>query len=71
MNKLELLAEVKKARGIVDDEVRKGDSSVRDLKKKIMEVRAKRETAIAESNTRMADIYRRRIIRLKKRTRRV
>lgn len=71
MNKLELLAAIKAARGIEDTNTKKTDSSVRELKKKIKEIKAKRAVALAESNTRMADIYRKRIIRLKKKTRRV
>ena len=70
MNKAELISEIKKARGIADDGGNKKDSSVRDIKKKIKSLKAKREAAVKKSDDKMAGILRRRIIRLKKKTRR-
>lgn len=71
MNKAELLAEVKKARGIEDEKpVKKKDRGVRELKLKIKELKAEREKALAANDKKMATVYRRRISRLKKQTRR-
>jgi DNA-binding ferritin-like protein len=70
MNKAELISSVKQARGIVEDARRQSDASVRDIKKKIKELQAVRNTALESNDSKMADIYRRRISRLKKKTRR-
>jgi len=70
MNKAELISAIKKARGIVDDTPKKGDASVREIKKKIKELKAEREAALGNNDKKMADIYRRRITKLKKKTRR-
>jgi len=70
MNKAELISAIKKARGLVGDSPKRGDASVRDIKKKIKELRAGREVALSKDDKKMADIYRRRITKLKKKTRR-
>ena len=70
MNKAELVAAVKEARGIADEGSKKRDSSVRELKLRIRELRSQREAALAGDDTRRAQILRRRIGRLKKKTRR-
>jgi len=70
MNKAELVAAVKEARGIVDVGTKKGDSSVREIKRRIRELRGQRASALAGDETRRAQILRRRIGRLKKKTRR-
>jgi hypothetical protein len=71
MNKAELISAIKKARGI-SEEVKKGtDTSVREIKKKIKALKADRETAINNNDEKMAEIYKRRISKLKKKTRRV
>ena len=69
MNKPELIVAVKKARGIEDAPGKKTDSSVRDIKKKIRKLKVVRESAVKENDSKMADIYRSRIIRLKKKSR--
>ncbi|MDM8517141.1 transcription termination factor Rho, partial [Desulfobacterales bacterium HSG16] len=69
MNKVELVKEIKKSRGIVDNAGSKKGSSVRDIKKKIRKVKALREKALKNDDKKMAVIYRRRISRLKKKTR--
>jgi len=69
MNKPELISSIKKARGIVEAPLKKSDSSVRELKVKIKTVKAKRVTALEADNAKMALIYRRRISKLKKKTR--
>ncbi len=70
-NKAELLANIKEVRGITDKPRKKKDSSVRDLKKKISEFKTKRQEAIQSGDKKWAVIYRRRVSRLKKKTRHV
>ncbi len=69
MNKPELISGIKKARGIEEAPGKKTDSSVRDIKKNIKKLKADRETALEKEDSKMADIYRRRITRLKKKSR--
>ncbi len=70
MNKPELISAIKKARGITEDLAKKTDSSVREIKKKIKTLKADREATIKNDDRKMAKIYRRRITKLKKKTRR-
>jgi hypothetical protein len=70
LNKTELIQAIKRARGIEDEPGKQTDSSVRELKKRIKELRVKHETSAKEDDAKMAAIYRRRIIRLKKKSRR-
>ncbi len=71
MNKPELISEIKQVRGIVDDSAgNKGSSSVREIKKKMKKMKAEREKLIEKNDDKMAEIYKRRILRLKKKTRR-
>jgi len=70
MNKAELVSAIKKARGIKEESPKKKDASVREIKKKIKALKAEREAALEKDDMKMADIYRRRISRLKKKTRR-
>ncbi len=70
MNKTELISSIKKARGIEEKDIKKGDSSVRDIKKKIKTLKKRRAAALEQHDNKMATIYRRRISRLKKKTRR-
>lgn len=69
MNKTELIRALKKARGI-EDSVKQSDTSVRDIKIKIRSLKGKREGAVDGNDQKMATIYRHRISRLKKKTRR-
>jgi hypothetical protein len=71
MNKEELLAAIKKAKGIEEPSSKKSRSgvSVRDVKVKIRELKKKKTAVAAESNKKMTNILRRRISRLKKKTR--
>ena len=71
MNKNELIGEIKTARGIKDESAKKTSGTVRELKKKMRALKAKRENLLSDDNRKMADIYRKRIRRLKKKTRRV
>lgn len=70
MNKEELLSEIKKARGIEDTTKKKKSGSIRELKKRIREMKVKRQSALEENDEKMAYVWRKRIIRLKKKTRR-
>jgi hypothetical protein len=70
MNKAELVSAIKKARGITEDTSTTPDASIREIKKKIISLKANRESALNDNDKKMADIYRRRIIKLKKKTRR-
>lgn len=69
MNKEELLAAIKKERGIADDKAgKKKSGEVRLLKQKIKALKVQRQAALEASDKKMATIYRRRISRLKKKT---
>ncbi|MFW6011723.1 MAG: Rho termination factor N-terminal domain-containing protein [Desulfosalsimonas sp.] len=71
MNKTELIKAIKKARGIEDTGRKKSsDISVRQIKEKIRELKKQRQALLEQNDKKMADIYRRRISRLKKKTRR-
>jgi hypothetical protein len=70
MNKDELIAAIKEARGIVDDKPRKAGTDVRSIKVKIRGLKEKRAVAKEAGKKKMADILRRRISNLKKKTRR-
>ena len=69
MKKEELIAAIKEAKGIADEIVRKTDASVRELKQKIKGFKAQRLAALEANNRKLATIYKRRISRLKKKTR--
>jgi hypothetical protein len=71
MNKSELLAAVKKAKGIVDDKKRRMSVDVRTIKGKIRELRSQKEATKEAGDKKKMKILRRRINRLKKKTRRV
>ena len=70
MNKSELISEIKQARGIPEKQKKRSDRSVRDVKKKIKELKAKLQNAHEEKDGKKAAIYRRQVSRLKKKTRR-
>jgi len=70
MKKEELIAAIKKSKGIVDEPVKKADVSLAEIKKKIKAIKAQREAAIAAKDKKMATVYKRRISRLKKKSRR-
>ena len=69
MNKVELISEIKKARGIEDTGKKRG--SAREIKQKIKALKADREKALNAEDEKMAAIYRKKIIRLKKKARRM
>ncbi len=70
MNKDELVASVKKARGIEDSPRRKSRGSMREIKAQIQKLKKDRAAALEAKDARLATIYKRRISRLKKKTRR-
>jgi len=79
MKKTELLAAIQEAKGIVVDAPQKPKTkpkpktalSVREMKTLIKGLRSEREKALADKDKKMAKIIRRRISRLKKKTRQV
>ena len=72
MNKAELISVIKKARGIEETDAKeKSAATVRQIKEKIRELRKKRQEYIEAQDNKMADIFRHRISRLKKKTRRL
>lgn len=70
MNKAELIAAIKKAKGIVDETSKQKSVDVRSLKAKIRELKRKRDEAKQAGNAKLVDAFRRRISNLKKKTRR-
>jgi hypothetical protein len=71
MNKEELLAAIKEAKGIVDKVVKKASKEKKELKQQIRDLKAQREAAIEAKDKKLATVTRRRISRLKKKTRKV
>ena len=71
MKKDDLIVEIKKAKGIKDEPIKKADASIADLKKKIKTLKVQRREALEAKDKKRATIFKRRISRLKKKTRRV
>jgi hypothetical protein len=71
MKKEELIVEIKKAKGIVDEPLKKADASIAQLKQKIRALKIERQTALEAKDKKKATIFRRRISKLKKMTRRL
>ena len=70
MNKSDLLGAIKAAKGI-EDVASKRSGSVREVKRQIKAAKAKQQAAMAEKDSKMASVYRKRISRLKKKARKV
>jgi hypothetical protein len=70
MKKDELIDAIKEVKGIKDEPVKKADASIAEIKKKIKEFKAQRQAALEAKDHKMATIYKRRISRLKKKSRR-
>ncbi|MBI9074864.1 MAG: transcription termination factor Rho [Desulfatibacillum sp.] len=70
MSKVELLSDIKEARGIVDDGPKKDTGVIRALKQKIGALKTARSTAIEAKDKDQMTILRRKISKLKKKTRR-
>ena len=70
MKKDELIVEIKKVKGIADEPVKKADANIADLKQKIKALKVQRQEALEAKDKKKATIFKRRISRLKKKTRR-
>ncbi len=72
MKKEELISAIRAAKGIPEPESKKEKVllNVAQLKQKVKELRIRREELLQQRNWKMAEILRRRISRLKKKTRR-
>ena len=70
MKKDELIVEIKKAKGIADEPVKKADENIAELKQKIKALKVQRQEALEAKDKKKATIFKRRISRLKKKTRR-
>lgn len=70
MNKQDLLTAVKAHRGIKESKPKKSNRSVREIKKQIRALKLKKQEIAAEKNHKQAEILRRQISHLKKKTRR-
>jgi hypothetical protein len=71
MKKDDLITGIKAAKGIKDEPVKKASGSVRELKLQIKALKAERRAALEARDKKKATIFRRRISRLKKKTRKV
>ena len=70
MNKSELISAIKEARGIEDEKKSDKSVDVRSIKKKIRELRSQKETMREAGEKGKVQMVRKRISRLKKKTRR-
>ena len=70
MKKEELIVAIKDAKGIKTAPVKKPDATIAVLKQKIKALKVERQAALEAKDRKMATIYKRRISRLKKKTRR-
>lgn len=68
-NKAELLAAIKASRGGEDVKKQTSDMSIREIKKKILELKAQKARADENKDHEKSSLLRRRISRLKKKTR--
>jgi len=71
MNKEDLLSAIKAERGITEKGRKKSARSMRETKQKIKTLKVQKTDALQAADRKMAAVYRRRISRLKKKTRRV
>ena len=67
MNKDELVSAIKKSKGIAEEKT--SARPVREIKAKMRSVRVKQLAAVEAGDTKMAAIYKKRVIRFKKQTR--
>jgi hypothetical protein len=70
MKKEELIVAIQDAKGIKPPPVKKADATIAVLKRKIKALKVERQAALQAKDRKMATIYKRRISRLKKKTRR-
>ena len=72
MKKAELLSAIKKARGIKEKKaIKKSDVTIKDLKAKIIKFKEKREEPRKVKDKRMVNIFRRKINRVRKTSRKL
>jgi len=71
MNKEDLLSAIKTERGITEKGRKKSARSMRETKQKTKALKVQKTDALQAADRKMAAVYRRRISRLKKKTRRV
>ena len=71
MKKEELIVAIQDAKGIKPPPAKKADATIAVLKKKIKALKVERQAALQAKDRKMATIYKRRISRLKKKTRRI
>ena len=69
MKKEELIVAIKEVKGIQDEPVKKADASISEIKKQIKAMKIQRQDALEAKDRKMATIYKRRISRLKKKSR--
>jgi Fe2+ transport system protein B len=69
MKKEELILAIKEIKGIKDEPVKKADASVAEIKQQIKAFKAQRQAALESKDSTMATVYKRRISRLKKKSR--
>lgn len=70
MNKAEIIATIKKSQGITEAPKEKAPATIREIKAKIQSLRGKLVAAQEGKDKKTVRIYRRRMSRLKKKTRR-
>jgi hypothetical protein len=70
MNKGELISAIKEAKGIVEEKKRDTSIDVRAIKKRIRELRSEKEAMKEAEEKQKVQVLRRKISRLKKKTRR-
>jgi hypothetical protein len=71
MNKQDLISAIKKARGVEESPKKRSSRTTREIKQKIVAFKAQRKAALEANDARMATIYKRRISRLKKKSRKI
>lgn len=69
MNKMELISAIKKSKGIAEESTHKGEP-VREIKVKMKDMRSKHQAAVEAKDAKMSVIYKKRLVNLKKQTRR-
>jgi hypothetical protein len=70
LNKTELISSIKKSKGI-EESARKEGSSGREVKEKMKQLKAAHSKALEANDEKMSAIYKKRIIKLKKKSRRL
>jgi hypothetical protein len=69
MNREEMIAAIKKSQGLPEAKPKKGLAPIRDMKAKLHELQAQKQEARGSENPKLVDVLRRKISKLKKKTR--